>query len=67
MIEVEMASLARRFERHADDSANLIEKLDARADKQDIAMARLLAGLSVVIVLANLLSPYIQRLVGLPT
>jgi len=67
VVEVELTALARRFERHIDDNSKLIARLDDRADRQDIAMARLLAALSAVMVLANLLAPFLQRLVGLPT
>lgn len=69
-----MAILARSFDRHVVAAEKLIGKLDERADqqdkradRQDIAMARLLGALAAVMFLAQILAPYIQRLVGLPT
>jgi len=67
ILEADMGHLIRTVELHVLTSDRMVRELDARANKQDIAMARLLTGLSVVIVLANLLSPFLQRLVGLPS
>lgn len=67
VVEIEMRELARRFERHAAKSDELIAKLDNRADRQDIAMARLLAGLAVLMFLGQVLAPFVGRLLGLPT
>jgi len=67
IIETDMRHLIRTVELHVVTSDRMVRELDARANKQDIAMARLLAALSAVMVLANLLAPFLQRLVGLPT
>lgn len=74
VVEVEMRGFGRRMDEHIADSARLhaeigalIAKLDLRADRQDVQFARLLAGLSVVIVLAQFLAPVIMRTLGLPT
>ena len=67
VIEVEMRNLGQRFERHAAKSDELIAKLDARADKQDVVVARLLAGLAVLMFLGQVFAPFVGRLLGLPT
>lgn len=74
VVETEQRNLGRRFEEHLtasaklhEDAQRLIGELDKRADRQDIAMARLLAGLAVVMVLGQILAPTIAQLLGLPT
>lgn len=74
VVEVEMRALARRMDEHIADGARLhsemgqlIAKLDLRADRQDVQFARLLAGLSVVIVVAQFVAPIALRALGLPT
>lgn len=59
-----MAALGRAFERHVGKSDELIEKLDRRADQQDVAMARLLAGLAVLMFLGQVLAPIVLRALG---
>jgi hypothetical protein len=67
VIEVELLNLGKRFERHTTKSDQLLEKLDQRADKQELVMARLLAGLAVLMFLGQVLAPVVGRLLGLPT
>jgi len=67
VVEVELLNLGRRFQRHVDRTETLLEKLDARMDRTDVLMARLLAGISVLIFLGQLLAPAVGRLLGLPT
>ena len=67
VIETQLLALGGRFDAYASKSEQLIEKLDSRADRQDIMMARLLAGISVIMVLAQLLAPVLRRFFGLPT
>lgn len=67
VVEIEMRELARRFERHAAKSDELIAKLDNRADRQDIAMARLLAGLAILMFVGQLAAPVVLRMIGVPT
>lgn len=73
VVEIEQAHQERRFEEHLAASAKLheaaqtlIADLDKRADRSDIAMARLLAGLSVIMVLGQILAPTIRQVLGLP-
>jgi hypothetical protein len=74
VVEVEMRGLGRRMDEHIAESirihadlSRLIAKLDLRADRQDVQFARLLAGLSVVIVVAQFVAPILLRTLGLPT
>ena len=74
VVEIEQRNHNRRFDEHLsasarlhDDAQRLIGDLDKRADRQDIAMARLLAGLSVVMVLGQIFGPAIAKAIGLPT
>lgn len=62
VVEVEVDGLVT----HAERSDRLIEKLDARADRQDIMLTRLLAGLAVLMFLGQLAAPVVLRLLGLP-
>ena len=74
VVEIEQHNHNRRFEEHLgasaklhEDAQRLIGDLDKRADRQDIAMARLLAGLAVVMILGQILAPAIAKVLGLPT
>lgn len=74
VVEIEQRNHNRRFEEHLDasrriheDNQRLIGDLDKRADRQDIAMARLLAGLAVVMVIGQILAPSIAKVLGLAT
>lgn len=67
VIEVQMENLGRRFERHVIKSDQLLEKLDQRADRQDIALARLLAGIAVLMFLGQLAAPVVLKLLGVQT
>ncbi len=55
----------RTTERVHADLQKLIGDLDKRADRSEIAMARLLAGLAVVMVLGQILAPSIAAVLGL--
>lgn len=73
-MEIEQRNHNRRFEEHLAASAKLHEAaqeligdLDKRADRADIAMARLLAGLAVVMVIGQILAPTVAKVLGLPT
>ena len=73
-MEIEQRNHSLRFEEHIrasarlhDDAQKLIGDLDKRADRQEIAMARLLAALAVVMVLGQILAPTIARMLGLPS
>jgi len=48
------------------DALDLISKLDARADKTDLAFARLFAGIAIAIWLGQLAAPYILHALGAP-
>ena len=65
-LEVELVNLGRRFERHVDSSDRLLEKLDARMDRNDIVVARLLAGISILVFLGQVFAPVVRRALGLP-
>jgi hypothetical protein len=74
VVEIELCNQERRFAEHLVVSSRLheavqalITDLDKRADRQDIAMARLLAGLAVVMVLGQILAPSIAKVLGLAT
>lgn len=67
VLEVQMENLGKRFERHVVKSDQLLEKLDARADKQDVMIARLLAGLAVLMFLGQLAAPIVLKLLGVQT
>lgn len=74
VVEVEQRNHNRRFEEHLaasaklhDDAQRLIGDLDKRADRQDIAMARLFAGLAAAMVIGQIFAPSIARVLGLPT
>ena len=49
------------------DQWKLLNKLDQRADRQELQMARLFAGIAVVVFLGQILAPVITRFLGLPT
>ena len=61
VLEVEVRSL----KKIADKTTQLIEKLDQRADKTDVNMARLLAGLAVLTVIGQIVAPFVLDLFGL--
>lgn len=65
VVEIQLINLGKRFEEHVDKSDQLIEKLDNRADRQDIMLARLLAGVAIAMFLSQLLTPVILRSIGL--
>ena len=74
IVEIEQRNHSLRFEEHIRASCRLheaaqtlISDLDKRADRQDIAMARLLAGLSVMVVLGQILAPTVAKVLGLAT
>ena len=74
VVELEQRNHSRRFEDHLavsarlhEDAQRLIDDLDKRADKQEIAMARLLAGLAVVMILGQVLAPTVAEALGLPS
>lgn len=62
VLEVEMRNHMRTSEALHKDQTELLTKLDARADRQDIVMARLLAVLSVVMIIGQVLAPLITKL-----
>lgn len=72
VVEVEQRNLNRRFDEHMTasdrlhrDQSELVTKLDQRADRQDVLMARLLAGLAIAGFLGQLLAPIILKALGL--
>lgn len=72
VVEIEQGYQGRRFEEHLAASAKLheaaqelIADLDKRADRQDITMARLLAVLTVVMIVGQILAPSIAKVLGL--
>ena len=74
VVEIEQRNQERRFEEHLAASAKLheaaqtlIADLDKRADRADIAMARLLAALAVVMIVGQVLAPAVAKVLGLPT
>ena len=85
VLEVEMSHFGRRFDEHLTASDRnhaemvaLIRKLDSRADeqdgrsdRQDVAQARLLGGVGVLVFLGSLfgpiLAPAIARALGIPS
>lgn len=74
VVEIEQRNHNRRFEEHIrasarlhDDAQKLIGDLDKRADRQELAMARLLAGLAVVMVLGQVFAPSVAKVLGLAT
>lgn len=67
MLEVGYENLSLAFKEHVEKSDALIAKLDQRADKQDVAMARLLAGLAVLVFLGQIAAPVVLRILGVPT
>lgn len=62
VLEVEMRNHTRTSEALHRDQTELLAKLDARADRQDIVMARLLAVLSVVMIVGQVLAPLLTKL-----
>lgn len=62
VLEVEMRNHTRASEALHRDQTELLAKLDQRADRQDIVMARLLAVLSVVMIIGQVLAPLITKL-----
>ena len=74
VVEIEQRNQNRRFEEHLgasaklhDDAQRLIGDLDKRADRADIAMARLLAGLAVAMVVGQVFAPSVAKVLGLAT
>ena len=67
VVEVELRHFAKLFEAHVTKSDQLLEKLDSRADHQDILMARIFAGLVLAGFVAQVIAPLIQRALGFPT
>lgn len=72
-VETLVTTWDRRFEEHLRstervhrDLAELVTKLDERADKQDVRYARLTAALAVIVTLGQLLAPVILRALGVP-
>ncbi|HEX5467354.1 MAG TPA: hypothetical protein VFW92_11860, partial [Candidatus Limnocylindrales bacterium] len=66
-------ALVQRMDAHIADSSRLhvelqalIGKLDSRADKADLTMARLLTGLVIAIWAAQLLAPWLLHALGAP-
>lgn len=66
-IETQMVNLATKLDAHVEASNRLIERLDARADRTDVLMARLIGGLIVAQFLAILFAPVIRTSLGLST
>src|SRR3990170_4231742 len=72
-LEVLMESLGHQIARELDlaskihtDLATLIERHDTRLDSIEKTMARALGVVAVLVILANILSPVIQRFLGIP-
>jgi hypothetical protein len=65
VVEVQMQGLAKALERHVSRTEELIGKLDLRADGQDLAIARLLAGIAVLMFIGQLAAPVILRAIGI--
>lgn len=64
-IEVQMVNLASKLDGHVISTNRLIDKLDSRADKSDILMARMIGGLIVAQFLAILFAPALRAALGL--
>lgn len=62
VLEIGLGNLEQRFDRHMKRTYDLIEKLDGRADRQDIMFARLLAGLAVLMVIGQIIAPPIVKI-----
>lgn len=74
VVEVEQRNFLRRFDEHLlssgelhRDAQRLISELDKRADRQDILMARIFAGLVLAGFLGQLFAPLIQRFLSIPS
>ena len=72
-LEVLMESLGHQIARELDlaskihsDLATLIEHHDTRLDSIEKTMARALGVVAVLVLLANILAPLIQRFLGIP-
>ena len=72
-LEVLMESLGKQISRELDvaskihsDLATLIEHHDTRLDSIEKTMARALGVVAVLVLLANILAPLIQRFLGIP-
>jgi hypothetical protein len=73
-VEILVSTWDRRLEEHLrstervhSDLQTLIQKLDERADRQDIRYARLTAALAAIVTLGQLLAPIILREFGVRT
>jgi hypothetical protein len=72
-LEEQFRALVQRMDAHIADSARLhsevgalLQKLDARADRNDLMLARLMTGVSIAVVVAQLIAPYILHALGAP-
>lgn len=66
-MEVQLLGMARTLDAHIERTNTLIERLDSRADRQDVFTARLVGGLVVAQFLAILFAPVIRASLGLAT
>lgn len=64
-VEVQMLNLTTKLDAHVGATNRLIDRLDARADKADVVMARMIGGLIVAQFLAILLAPALRAALGL--
>lgn len=64
-IEVQMVNLATKMDSHIVLQSRLMERLDERADRSDVFIARLVGGLVVAQFLAILFAPVIRASLGL--
>lgn len=64
-VEIQMLNLGNKLDTHITATNRLIDKLDERADRTDVFIARLIGGLIVAQFLAILLAPVIRASLGL--
>lgn len=62
-----MVHLTTRLDAHVVQTSQLIERLDSRADRADIFMARMIGGLIVAQFMAILFAPVIRAAFGMNT
>jgi hypothetical protein len=72
VLEAEFRNMGRRMDAHLVDStvvhdrlATLIDRLDARADGQDLKIGRIGGAIALAVFLATLAAPVIVRVLGL--
>ena len=65
VLEVEMRTHLQASQRLHEDAQRLMDKMDARLDRQDTLTAKLLGGLAVAVVVGQILAPSIASLLGI--